>query len=501
MRQETHPAEAAGAEASPSSPGSPGSPGSGGLVANAGVMVAGRYVVAALGWLGTLIIVRTLSVPEFGRLSFVFSLILLIAVFSDLGLGRLSIKGLVDGEHDPAAFAGTLIVLRALMGVVTYGAAVVFVVVAGYPSEVVRATLVAGVALLIATPSNAIETVFQAHLRLGSVAVANVVGQLSLLAVTAAVAVAGGSVIRFAIPAVIGEVVIFSWKLARVRRIQPIRLNVDWATWKRLLTEAVPLAAGSVMATFYYRVDSVMLSQLDTFSSVGIYNVAYKFVDLVQYLPTALMVPVLAVLVRSWPEDMDRFAETFRRAFTILALAGVLVIVEFVAFARPLITLLYGSDYAVGADAGRMVVTASCIAAFGKLAFTVLLAMGRNRLYPMVTLAGLVVNVGLNLFLIPRASYFGAAIATLVTEILVVVILVTVVARIEGLRPLPLRPLALALLGGGLSAGTAVIVWRAAPWPIAALAAAAVYVLFVHVARAPGPKGLPALLADSSPSR
>ncbi|MDQ3898476.1 MAG: flippase, partial [Actinomycetota bacterium] len=394
-----------------------------GLVVNAGMMVAARYVVAALGWLGTLIIVRTLSVAQFGQLSFVFSLILLIAVFADLGIGRLSIKGLLDGEHDPVEFAGTLVVLRAVMGAVTYAAAVVFVVVAGYPTEVVRAMLVAGVALLIATPSRAVEAVFEAHFQLGPVAFANVAGQLSQLALTAAVALAGGSVVRFAIPAVVGEVVIVAWKLVRVRRIQLLRLNVDWAIWKQLLAEAVPLAAGSIMATLYYRVDSVMLSKLDTFTSVGIYNVAYKFVDLVHYLPNALMVPVLALLVRSWPDDVHRFAETFRRAFMILVLAGVLVAMEFLVFAGPLIGVLYGRHYSVGAGAGRVVVTAECIGAFGMLAFTVLLAMGRNRLYPMVTLLGLAVNVGLNLVLIPRASYFGASLATLVTEVLIVTML------------------------------------------------------------------------------
>lgn len=472
-----------------------------GLVANAGMMVAARYVVAALGWLGTLMIVRSLSVPEFGRLSFVFSLILLIAVFADLGIGRLSIKGLLDGERDPATFAGTLVVLRAAMGTVTYGAAVLFVVVAGYPDEVVRAMLVAGVALLIATPSRAIEAVFQAHFRLGSVAVANVSGQLAQLALTAAVAVGGGSVVRFAIPAVVGEVVIFSWKLARVRRIQPLRLNVDWTTWKALLAEAAPLAAGTVMATLYYRVDSVMLSKLDTFSSVGIYNVAYKFVDLVHYLPSALMVSVLALLVRSWPHDMHRFAETFRRAFTILVLAGVLVAVEFVVFARPLITLLYGRDYAVGADAAKVVVTAECIGAFGMLAFTVLLAMGRNRLYPVVTLVGLVVNVGLNLALIPRASYFGAAVATLVTEILIVTMLMVPVGRIEALGPLPLGRVGLALLAGGLTALVAVGLREVVPWPVAAALAGAVYGLVVHLARIPGPQGWPALLVEASPRK
>lgn len=468
---------------------------------NAAVMVAARYLVAALGWLGTLVIVRSLPVSAFGRLSFVLSLVLLVAVFADLGIGRLSVKGLLDGERDPCAFAGTLIVLRAVMGTVTYGAAVVFVVVAGYPSEVVSATMIAGVALLIATPSHAIEAVFQAHFRLRSVAVANVVGQLSQLALTAAIAVAGGSVVRFAIPAVIGEVVIFGWKLTSVRRIQPVRLNIDWTTWKQLLAEALPLAAGTIMATLYYRVDSVMLSKLDTFSSVGIYNVAYKFVDIVHYLPTALMMPVLAILVQSWPGDVERFRETFRRAFTILVLAGVLVAVEFVLFARPVITLLYGPEYAAGADAARVVVMSECVGFFGTLALTVLVAIGRNRLYPVVTLVGLVVNVGLNLVLIPAASYDGAAIATLVTQMLVVGILTTVVARMDAVRPLPIGRLGLALVAGGSGAVAAVLVDAVAPWPVAAAAAAAVYLAVAHITHVPGTRGWRALLVETPAER
>lgn len=469
-----------------------------GLVANAGMMVGARYVVAALGWIGTLVIVRSLSVPQFGQFSFVFSLILLIAVFADLGIGRLSLKGLLDKDGDPVAFAGTLVVLRAVMGTVTYAAAVVFVIVTGYPPEVVRAMLVAGLALVIATPSRAVEAVFQAHFRLGPVAIANVAGQLAQLALTAAVAVGGGSVVWFAIPAVAGEMVIFAWKLASVRRIQSIRLNFDWSAWRQLLAEAAPLALGSIMATLYYRVDSVMLSKLDTFSSVGIYSVAYKFVDLVHYLPKALMVPVLAMLVRSWPDDVHRFAETFRRAFLILVLAGTLVAVEFAVFAEPLITLLYGSRYSTGADAGRLVVAAECIGGLGMLAFTVLVAMGRNRLYPFATLAGLAVNVGLNLVLIPRASYFGAAVATLVTEVLVVVMLIVPVARMAALRPLPLRGVGLAILAGSLSAFVAVVARQAVPWPLAALVAAAVFGVVVHLGNVAGPQGWRGLLEETA---
>lgn len=449
------------------------------MAANAGVLVGARYVVACLGWLGTVVIVRRLSVAEFGRFTFVFSLLAMVSVLSEMGLGRVAIQGLVGASDDKAHFAGSLVALRFTLGVAVYGATVAFVAISGYPGEVVRTVLVAGIVILVATPSNAIEAVFQANMRMATVAVATVAGQLTQLALIVAVAVAGGSVVLFAVPAVIGELAVLAWKLAAVRRLQPIRLNIDWALWKRLLKEAAPLAAGAVMVSCYYRLDSVMLSKLDTFSSVAVYGVAYKFVDIVQYLPEALMVPVLAVLVRAWPSDVETFATTFRRALTWVALGVALVTVEFAMFSRPLISLLYGSRYEVGASAAVLVVVAECLSAFAVLAMTVFVAMGRNRLYPLAALSGLALNVVLNFWLIPLWSYHGAAAATLATNVLVVSFMGVVLARIPHLRPFPVRELAVAGAGGAAALAAGEITRQIAPWPVAVAAAALAFAIVV----------------------
>jgi O-antigen/teichoic acid export membrane protein len=225
-----------------------------------------------------------------------------------------------------------------------------------------------------------------------------------------------------------------------------------------------------------------MLSKMDTFAAVGVYGVAYKFVDLLHYLPTAMLAPVLALLVRSWPDDLPRFADTFRRALVLLAAGGVLVAVEFAVFSRPLVSLLYGNRYAVGAPAAALVVGAECLNAFGRLAMTVLVAMGRHRLYPMATLAGLVTNVALNLWLIPARSYEGAALATVVTEVLVVGVLLVPVVRMDVLRPLPVRALASVAVAGVVAELVAVSSWSRVPWPLAAGLAAAAYAAVVGAA-------------------
>jgi len=122
--------------------------------------------------------------------------------------------------------------------------------------------------------------------------------------------------------------------------------------------------------------------------------------------------------------------------------------------------------------------------------------MGRNRLYPVVTLLGLAVNVGLNVVLIPAWEETGASLATLVTEALMVTLLMVPVARMDVLRPLPIGRAGLAVAAGGLGALVAVLVRQALPWPVAAGAAAATYGVAVHVLRVPGPQGWRTLLAE-----
>ena len=111
--------------------------------------------------------------------------------------------------------------------------------------------------------------------------------------------------------------------------------------------------------------------------------------------------------------------------------------VGFVVFAEPLVTLLYQQRYADATDAARLLVVGQGIHFFTLLAFTTLVAAGRNRLYPIAMLVGVVLNIALNLVLIPQYSYLGSGWATVITEVVVLVVLTLGVVRIPGRAPVP----------------------------------------------------------------
>ena len=470
--------------------------GSTGLLGNAGALFGSRLIVAALGWAGTVLIVRTLSREQWGQFSFIFGLLGLLAVFTDLGVGRVAIAGLVDAENDRPRLAGTYIVLRSLLGLLGYVMAIGFVVLAGYPSRVVAGTAIAGLVLVIATPSYAFDAIFQTTMRLRTVAIGQTLGQVAQLALTAAIAVAGGGLVLFTIPAVLFEVVAILYKAAKVPPEFRPRFNIDWEHWRHLLREAGPLAVGGILASTFDRIDLVMLSKLDTFAVVGTYGIAYKFADVVHFASSALSVTALPLLVRAWPGDQRAFSQTFRRALVLACVVGGLVLAEFALFSKPVVTLLYGVRYSNAATATVLVVGAQVVHLFAAIAFVTLIATGRHRHYPLIAVVGVIVNVGLNLWMIPAWSFNGAAISTLITEVTITVLLAFAIRAVAGTRPLPLGAFARVALATAATLLSGLGLRAVLPWPVAGVGTAVAFTGLVHLLRPAGYGGLRALAKE-----
>jgi O-antigen/teichoic acid export membrane protein len=467
-------------------------------MANSASMLVGRVVVAVLAWSGTILIVRSLSHTQWGEFTFVFSLLGLLAIVSNLVNSRVALYGLL--RDDAERFAGSYVVLRGCMGLLAYILALAFIVLAGYPTVVVEATAVGGLVVVASAPGNGLDAIFTIHMRMDRVAMASILGQLAQFVLTAIIAILGGSVVVFMIPAVLCEIVIIWWKLRGVERLQHIRYVFDIHRWGRMLRAAAPLAIGYGAATAYYSLDSVMLSKLDTFRAVGTYGIAYKFAGLVGFIPLALCSVLLGALVRSWPDARDRFYDALRRASAILFSVALLVTLEFVLFAGQAIRLLYGPQYVPAAGATRLVIGGECLGFFTILAVTIYAAFERNRLYPIAAITGLIVNFAANLYFIPRYSFHGAAWVTLGTELLVVTILwVPLLRRLER-TPVSISAVLKGMVLCAVAVGLGLAVQHTVPWPAAAVLVGVVFVVGLHLTRFPGEGGLVALFRDEDPT-
>lgn len=471
---------------------------SAGLLRNTGVLVGSRLVVAALGWAGTVLIVRTLGQTEFGKFSLAFALLGTLSIVTNMGISRVALAGII-GADDAARsrVAGAYIVLRSILGVVGYGGAIGFALVAGYDDDVVHAIAVAGLVVVLATPSSALDVVFQATGKMAPIALASVLGQSAQMALTVALVLGPGTLVWLTVPAILNEVVALVHKIVAARALMPVRLRVDVSLWREMLREAVPLTIGEALETLYYRVDVLMLSWMAPFGAVGSYSVALKFPDLIHIVPSAMTAAVLPLLVAAWPSDMEGFRDAARESASVLIFAGGLALGGFLVFAEPVLELLFGAEFTDAATATRLLVASQCLTFLASLAFTCLVAAGRHHVYPFVSMAGLVVNVVFNLVLIPRYSLSGAAAASLLTLTVVAGSMMWLAHRIPGAnalvpgRALGVLPALVALVAAGWLSQSVL------PWPFAAALAAAAYTAVALGLRVVVPAQLAALVGRS----
>ncbi len=456
---------------------------------NAVALVLSRVYVAALGWAGSVVVARALGSEEWGQYSFVFGLLGLMAVVTDLGVGRVILGQLMQDRDDTPDVAASYLALRVVLGLVGYLLAVGIVLLGGYPDEVVAATAVAGVVVVLATPGHALTVLLQSRLRLTVSAVAESIAQTAQLAATVFAALFAPLLLVFLLPAVLKELVQLLLKLRAVRRgaagPPPSRVVQAWR-WRGLLADAVPVTIGLGLFTLMSRVDVLVLSKLDTFESIGQYSIGLRFADGLGLVAWALIAPTLTLLVGAWPHDVDYFRDRVRHSIGVVISVASVAVVGFWQAADPVIVLLYGPQFSTATDAARLLVLGSAIAMLTLLGLNLLMAMGRHRVYPVVGVLGLVLTIGLNLLLVPIASFEGAAVAGLVTDVLLCAVLWAVVATgpVPGLVPWRAVGCMSAVVAAGLVVDE--VVGDRLPWPVLTAGTTAAVLMTGAALRLPG---------------
>lgn len=245
-----------------------------------------------------------------------------------------------------------------------------------------------------------------------------------------AVGIAWAYFLSYAIACLIG--------LYYLRRDTPLFSKVSYTRRHRdLLVFSMPLVISAVMALVFDKLDTLMLGYFGATSQVGIYNVVYPVAWALLMMLNAftyLFMPALSELhSEAAYDEMERMYQMTTKWIFLSTLPPFLVLV---LFPRQIIAFAFGSAYAEGALALVVLSLAFFTHAVVGPNKESLTSIGRTRLimYDNALVAGL--NVVLNLLLIPRYSYLGAAVATAVSYALLNVLYSVQLHRAAGIQPL-----------------------------------------------------------------
>ena len=201
-------------------------------------------------------------------------------------------------------------------------------------------------------------------------------------------------------------------------------LDLDRAVWRDLQTTALPLGFFLVVLNLYSYVDGVMLGVMRGDVETGLYTAAYRVYEGMSYAPSVIASVLTPRLSALFVSDRAR-----HRKLALAGLAGSVALAAAIGvvvytLATPLMTRLFGEDFAPAAPPFRIL----CVGLGFVFAIWVLhavaISVNRERLLLTTGIIGLVVNVAVNLYLIPHYGANGAAIATVTGEAVSLVVLV-----------------------------------------------------------------------------
>lgn len=199
-----------------------------------------------------------------------------------------------------------------------------------------------------------------------------------------------------------------------------------WNIFLANLRQGISFSFSVVALRLYADIDKSMLARITTLEITGIYSVAYRIVDIVSLPIVALFQSAQARFFRAGSNGVSGAISYALKIFSIPLFYAISVGI-LLFFASDFLPFILGEDYAGASEIIRYLSLLPLVSVIRIFLQTSLLSSGYQNIAVLIFAFGALSNIILNIWFIPSMSWKGAAIATYISEaIMVVIMLITI---------------------------------------------------------------------------
>lgn len=376
------------------------------------------------------LIARALGSTGYGAFIAVSALISVAAPFSTWGSGNILVKHVARDRSRFPAYWGSAIATTLLSATVLIALVMgVSHVVLPPATSLLLVLLVAVADLLFARFVDLAGQAFQAVERLERTAAMQFLLSLSRL---------GGAALLFVAPfpktaLAWAALYLLSTAVSALVTLAWVRRDLGWGPLDprptlREFREGGAFAVSLSAQTIYNDIDKTMLARLVSADAAGVYAAAYRIVDVAFTPVRSLLYAAYAKFFRSGENGMRGTTEFAVKLLPWGIGYGLLTLLVLYVVA-PLLPVLFGPHFAETADVLRWLSPLVLLKALHYFAADTLTGAGHQTLRTVVQIGVALLNVGLNLWLIPAHGWLGAVWSSLLSDALLVVALWSLVLR------------------------------------------------------------------------
>lgn len=386
------------------------------ILGNSGWLLADRIGRLAVGLVVGLLVARYLGPERLGRLSYASALVAIVGAIGTFGTESILTRDLVRHQDRASILLGSGFSLRIVGGlIVVLGSILVALVTRPESPEIL-----AMVALLATTSvfaaADVIDQWFQSRVEAKYSVLGKSIAFLGASGLRVGLVFSGASLLLFAwaqwLEALLGALALVV--MYHVTGGRAHRWRLEWSTARQLMRDGWPLLLSGVMIMIYMRIDQVMLGAMSGDEEVGIYSVAVRLAELWYFIPWVLISSTLPSIIQGAEHSEAMLLGRMQRLYNSVSIISYAIAIPVSLLATPVVRLLYGEAYIGAAPVLMILVWTIHFTSLGMARSSFLVAKNWNRLHLATVALGAIVNVILNLWLIPRWGAIGAAVATVI---------------------------------------------------------------------------------------
>ena len=386
---------------------------------NTGVLIFADVTNKLFSLILVIYIARFLEDVGYGKYSFALAFTALFAVLINLGLNMLTIREVARDKNLAGKYLGNIVVIKVPLSIISFGLIVFIINMLHYPADITIAVYLAGIAVILTSFSQLFRSIFTAFEKMEYEAFLNIVKTIITVSLGLFVLFSGYGLIELVSVFVVAGIIDLCLSIfITLRKFVKPKIEIDLDFWKRSILAALPFSLISVVSIIYLKIDTVMLSVMKGDAVVGWYSAAFTVLLTMQFIPSIFSYAVFPSMSKFFVSSKDALKTTLEKSSKYLFIIGLPVTIGIILLAGKIVLIIYGNKFTNSIIALQILSLYLPLRFVNFAMYPTLYSVNRQMSAALSVTISAVANVVLNLLLIPVLSFAGAAIATVLTEII-----------------------------------------------------------------------------------
>ena len=388
------------------------------IIDNIGWLFFDKILRMGVGFIVGVWIVRYLGPEQFGKLSFASAFVGLFGAFAGLGLQGIVVRDIVRNQTNNGEILGTAAVLQFLSGLISYGLIIGIFFWLRSEDTIGKMLVVILGSIMLFKASEVVVYWFESQVLSKYTVWVKNSSFLVFAIIKIWLILNNAPLISFAW-VTIGEAFVVAILLGvvfvlRGPRLYNLQFTLERA--KNLLKDSWPLLLSGISILIYMHIDKIMIGHMLDDEAVGIYSVAVRISEIWYFIPMIVVASVFPSILKTKERNEEQYYRRLQLLYDVMVLISICIAVPMSFLSTPLILMVFGESFVESGSVLAIYIWAGVFVFLGVASGKWFLAENLQNLGFMRTVIGMIINILLNLILIPTYGILGAAVATIFSQ-------------------------------------------------------------------------------------